>query len=273
MHAGMTALNQRRAPDAERIARGVLERQPQHAGALHLVGMALLAQQRPRDALVPLEQAARLSQDPVTETHYALALREVGLKAEGLEWLQRATTRSPPFARAFHELGVLFISLRRYAEAEAALKRGLEAAPHFAELSVELGGVYICRADPQNAMTAFARALTYAPGHVRALHGFGTALLFERQFERAAERFRQVLTRNPNHARAHLDMAHCMLELGRLQEAVEVLRNLVRMVPQQYGKALKILVSSGRGQFWLRPSAAAAMLQFGESISSVSSTS
>jgi hypothetical protein len=58
-----------------------------------------------------------------------------------------------------------------------------------------------------------------------------------------------------------------MLELGRRRDAVETLRTLLGKAPQQYGKALKILVSSGHGQFWLRPSAAAAMLQTGSAIS------
>ena len=268
LRQGMAAL-ERRSDEAERIARDLLSRRPQHAGALLLLGLSLLAQHRARDAVAPLEQAARDSADPMVETHYAASLRHVGRTAEAIEWLERATSRQPPFAIAFRELGVLLCSMRRYEEAEAVLKRGLEAAPTVAELSVELGGVYICRADPANAKVAFARALAHAPGHVRALHGFGTALLFEGEFDRAAERFRQVLARNPYHVRARLDLAHCLLEQRLHDEAVATLRGLVRAAPQHYGKALKLLASSGRGRFWLRPSAAAAVLQPGDRTSSV----
>ena len=259
----MAAL-ERRADEAERIARDLLSRRPRHAGALLLLGMSLLAQLRARDAVAPLEEAARDSADPVVETQYARALHHVGRKDEAIEWLQRATTRQPLFAAAFHELGVLLCSMRRYEEAETVLKRGLESAPTVAELSVELGGVYICRADPANAKIAFARALAHAPGHLRALHGFGTALLFEGEFDRAAERFRQVLARNPNHVRAKLDLALCLLEREQSDEAVATLRSLVHAAPQYYGKALKLLASSGRGRFWLRPSVAAAVLQLGD---------
>ena len=261
LNVAMAALRQGKPAETERMARAVLDRQPQHSAALHLLGMALLTQHRPREALTSLEPAAQTSRDPFIETLYALALRDVGQKNEAIEWLQRATTRVPPFARAFNELGILLNSLCRYDEAEAVLKRGIAALPSVAELSVELGGVYIARADSEKAMMAFARALASSPGHVRALHGIGTALLFDGKFERAAGRFRQVLMRDPTHARAHLDLAHCMLELGRFQAAVDVLGTLVCMAPQQYGNALRMLVSSGRGQFWLRPSAAAAVLQ------------
>jgi hypothetical protein len=64
--------------------------------------------------------------------------------------------------------------------------------------------------------------------------------------------------RDPNHVRARLDLAHCLLELGRFEEATSGLRAMVKAAPQLYGKALQIVVSSGRGRLWLRPSAAAA---------------
>ncbi len=247
----------------------MLRRQPRHAnvhlGALHLLGLALLIQKRAREAVEPLEEAARDASDPLIETHYALALRDVGRTAEAIDWLKRATSRTPTFAPAFHELGLIYCGLRRYDEAEATLKQGIELAPTVAELSVELGGVYICRADPANAKVAFARALALAPGqassHVRALHGFGTAFLFEGEFERAADRFRQVLARNPQHVRARLDLAHCLLELGKFDDAVAELRTVVRSSPRHYGKALKMLASSRRGRLWLRPSMAASFLQ------------
>ena len=261
LHRGWAAIDGRRPDEAQRVAREVLDRHPQHAGAQHLLGLALLIQQRPLEAVGPLAEAARDTVDPLLETHYALALRDVGRKDESIDWLKRAMSRKPVFAPAFHELGLIFCGMRRYDDAEAVLKQGIALAPGVAELSVELGGVYICRAEPANAKDEFARALALAPDHVRALHGCGTALLFEGEFERAAGQFRQVLARNPEHLRARLDLAHCLLELGCFEAAIAELRILVRSSPRHYGVALKILASSRRGRLWLRPSMAAAFLQ------------
>jgi tetratricopeptide (TPR) repeat protein len=258
---GWAAIDGRRPDEAQRIARDVLTRHPQHAGALHLLGLALLIQKRPREAVDPLAGAARDTANPLLETHYALALRDVGRRDEAIDWLKRAMSRKPVFAPAFHELGLIFCGMRRYDDAEAVLKQGIALAPGVAELAVELGGVYIFRAEPANAKAAFARALALAPDHMRALHGCGTALLFQGEFERAAEQFRQVLARDPGHVRARLDLAHCLLELGRFDAGVAELRAVVRSSPQHYGKALKMLASSRRGRLWLRPSMAASYLQ------------
>jgi tetratricopeptide (TPR) repeat protein len=265
---GWAAIDGRRPDEAERVARDLLSRYPQHAGAHHLLGLALLIQKRPREAVGPLAEAARDTANPLLETHYALALRDVGRRDQAIDWLKSAMSRRPVFAPAFHELGLIFCGMRRFDDAEIVLKQGIELAPGVAELSVELGGVYIFRAEPANAKAAFARALALAPDHVRALHGCGTALLFEGEFERAAEQFGQVLARDPGHVRARLDLAHCLLELGRFEAGVAELRTIVRSSPQHYGKALKMLASSRRGRLWLKPSMAASFLQIIDKVSS-----
>ena len=270
---GWAAIDQRRLDEAERVARDLLSRYPQHADAQHLLGVALLLQKRPREAVDPLAQVARDTVSPVLETHYALALRDVGRKDEAIDWLRRAISRKPVFAAAFHELGLIFCGMRRYDDAEAVLKQGIELAPGVVELSVELGGVYICRAEPTNAKAAFARALALVPDHVRALHGCGTALLFEGEFERAAAQFRQALARVPEHVRARLDLAHCLLELGSFEAGAAELRIVVRSSPQHYGAALKMLASSRQGRLWMRPSMAASFLQIIENVSSVATWS
>lgn len=249
--------------EAERILRALLSKGSRRVGALHALGRALLAQRRTGEAIAPLEEAARHGADPVVETNLAMALDQSGRAAEAVQWLERATTRQPPFAPAFHELGALLCSLGRLDEAEAVLKRGLELAPNVAELSVVLGGLYLDRSDTENATLAFARALVNEPGHPGALCGFGAALMAEGQFARAAERFRQALARNPADVQARLSLGACMLELGRRDEGFASLRAAVQITPRAYAMALKTTVTSARGRFWLKPSTAAKLLQSG----------
>jgi tetratricopeptide (TPR) repeat protein len=260
MQEAIAAIQARQPDRAHRIAAEVIAKHPRHPGALHVLGLALLAQGRPREAVLPLEQAASLAPDPAIETHLGIALRQSGQTARALEALQRATARERPFPLAFHELGVLLFSLRRLDEAQSVLERGLALAPAMTELSVMLGGIYLDRGDRAAAKVAFARALTSAPGHPGALFGLGSALADEGEFAAAAERFRQALVRDPSYAQAQLSLANCLLELGRFDEAVASLRAAVKVAPHFYAKALRTLVTAGRGRFCLRPSAAAALL-------------
>jgi len=246
--------------EAERIARDVLAKSPHHLEALQLLGALLMGQGRPREAVAPLEEAARQSANPEVETHLAIALREIGRADEALASLYRAVERQPAFPRAFQELGNLLRAKRRYAEAESVLKRGLDAAPTVPELSLALGGVCLDRADSSGAKVAFARALSIVPGNADAHLGFGVALQYEGDFARAAERFRRVLAHDGHHHRARMNLGYCLIELGQVDEGIACLRAAVEAAPHNYGSALRMLISAGRGRFWLRRSAAAESL-------------
>jgi len=256
----MAAADSGNLSEAERIARAVLAENPQHLEALQLFGALLMAQKRPREAIAPLEEAARHSANSELETHLAMALREIGRTDEAVAWLYRAIERAPVCVRAYQELGNLLRAKRRYVEAESVLKRGLEAAPTVPELSLALGGVCLDRADSGGAKIAFARALSIVPGHADALVGFGIALQYEGDFARAAERFRRVLTHDPAHHRASMNLGYCLIELGQLDEGIACLRAAVQAAPHNYGTALRMLISAGRGRFWLKRSAAAERL-------------
>jgi tetratricopeptide (TPR) repeat protein len=250
--------------EAERIVRDVIAKIPQdnarHAEAQQLLGALLMAQQRPRDAIAPLEEAARLAANPDVETHLAIALRDTGRSDDAVTWLFRAIERQPAFPRAFKELGELLRAKRRYGEAVAVLQRGIDAAPTLPELSLLLGGVCLDRADAAGAKVAFARALAIAPGNTDALMGFGVALQYEGDFARAAERFRRVLAADPVHPRARLNLGYCLIERGEMDEGIACLRAAVEATPHNYGAALKMLVGAARGRFWFTRSAAAEYL-------------
>ena len=254
------ALQSGRSRDAERITRRIVSEHAQHPGASQLLGMALLAQDRASDAIVPLQRAHRARPNSAVETYLAAALRKTGRAPEALTLLRRATERQPPLPHAFYELGSLFYEQRRLSEAQEVLERGLAFAPQVAEFSVMLGNIFSDRGQSERAEAAFARALTTMPGHPDALRGLGCSLMARGHFTPAAERFTQVLGRNPNDARAQLLLATCLLELGKTDEAIDHLRALIRTTPQLLGQAVKAMTEAGRGRLWLKPSAAAEFL-------------
>jgi cytochrome c-type biogenesis protein CcmH/NrfG len=134
-------------------------------------------------------------------------------------------------------------------------------APNLAELWVVLGGIHLDRADRDNAKLAFARALVTAPGDAGALYGMGTVLMAEGDYTRAEQRLRQSLAGEPADYQTHLSLGACLLELRRWDEGLAALRAAVQIMPRSYPMALKIVATSGRGRFWLKPSFAAGLLQ------------
>jgi len=254
------AIDRGRPDDAERLARGVLARVPQHPAALQLLGCALLLQGHPRQAVAPLERAVRASQDPTMETQLAIALRQSGRTDDALARLRRATKRRPAYPAAFHELGFLLFSLSRIDEAIAVIGQGLELAPRMPELFVLLGGIHHAQRDRGKAKAAYGQALAVAPEHAGAHYGMGVVLFDDGEFLLAAEHLERSLAGNPGDVQACLKLAACLLELERSDDALGRLRTVTRSEPQLYGAALKVISSSSHGRFWLRPSSAAKCL-------------
>ena len=254
------AIHRGRPDEAERLVRDVLRRLPQHPGALHLLGCALLLQQHPEQALAPLEKAARARQDPEIETQLAIALRRLGRTDDALARLRRAIKRRPACSVAFHELGFLLFSLDRGDEAIEIITRGLELVPATPELLVLLGGIQHARGDLAKAKAAYSGALAAAPEDAGAHYGMGAVLLDACDFAPAAEHLQRSLASHPGDLQARLKLGTCLLELGRTEDALKCLRAVVQGDPKFYGPVLKLVIGAGRGRFWLQPSAAARML-------------
>jgi tetratricopeptide (TPR) repeat protein len=260
----MSALDANRPVEAERIARQALKDGPRHAEALRILGYALLMQNRAHDAVVALEPAVRGSHDPELETQFAIALRQAGQTEEAMHRLKRAIKRKPPYAAAFHELGCLLASMKRYDEAIATFKRGLEIAPMTPELSIQLGYACLNNASFIDAKAAFDRALTISPASHEARFGMAMACQELGEFEQAAEELRHCLRAKPDDPAALLGLGNCLLALGQHEAGYEYFRAVVRGAdPKRYGMALGSLVKAAQGRFWLRPSDAAQFLRDG----------
>jgi tetratricopeptide (TPR) repeat protein len=261
LQRAIAALNNQRPHDAERIAGEILKADPRHGQALHIFGYALLMQGRADDAIAALEQAARAHHDPAIDTQLALALRQVGRHEDALARLKRAVKRRPPFAPAFLEFGNLLSFLKRYDEAIEVFKRGLDVAPMVPELSIALGQVFLQRRDCPSARIAFAQALKISPDAPGALFGMAKAHQEVGENEAAVAYFRRYLMAAPHDAGAWLGLGHSLLELGQRDAGYDCFRTAARGDPKRYAGALSMLVKSGRGRFWLKPSDAARFLR------------
>lgn len=261
LERALLALQSQRPVEAERIVNEVLAAKARHPRALSLLGYALLMQARTQEAVAVLEDARRSSNDPEVETQLAIALRKSGRVDDALSVLMRAVKRRPAFPAAFHELGYLLYMLKRHDEAIDVLERGLAAVPNAADLSSQLGYVLLARNERANAQKAFARALAIAPGHADALSGLGRALIESGDFARAAEVYQHILALTPRNAEASIKLGQCLLELDQPEAASGCFRAAIRGGPKFYGHVLAVMVRSGHGRFWLRPSAAARFIR------------
>ena len=189
-------MNAKRPEEAQRIAEEILKRDPRNAGALHILGFALLMQGRAEAAVAPLEAAARGRHDPEIETRLALALSQIGRRDDALSRLKRAAKRQPPYPPAFHGLGTLLFAMERCDEAIEVLRRGVEVAPMMPELSTLLGSVYLKQRNYGEAKAAFGQALAISPNFPTRCQAWAMAHYAIRR-KRRCSRFFSPLSSEP----------------------------------------------------------------------------
>ena len=246
-----------RPDEAERITAEVLKANRGNARAARVLGQALLMQNRPAEAIAPLERAARRSGDPAIETLLATA----GCRDEALDQLRRTTARRPPFAPAFLEHGGQLATIGRFEEANAVLESGLAFAPDSVELRTELGFLHLKRNNRAKARAMLLQALAAAPERSDVLAALAKVMALDGEYAAAADLFRRALGLRPDDAMSRNNLGLCLLEMGERDAGEASLRAAVRGVPQMAGLAITSLATASHGRFFLRPSAAAKFLR------------
>lgn len=246
--------------EAERLADGVLRANRSHSGAAVILGQALLMQNRPLEAITPLERAARRSDDPKIETLLAAALAAGGRRDEALEQLRQTTGRRPPFPPAFREYADQLAKAGRADEAVAVLETGLQLTPDVIELMVDLGRLYLGRNDRARARSMFQQARAAAPGRRDIEAVLARAMVFDGEYAAAADIYRHALALQPDDAMTRVDLGMCQLELADRNAGEASLRAATRGRPEMLGRAMNALASASHGRFFFRPSAAVKFL-------------
>jgi predicted O-linked N-acetylglucosamine transferase (SPINDLY family) len=115
---------------AEQVLRREVDAYPDLIDARNALGVALIQQSRPQDALpVFMEAARRDPKSAAANNNVANVLGDLGRHEEALAYLQKVIEAEPQHADAHHNLGMLYQSLKRHEEAVASLEQALRLAP------------------------------------------------------------------------------------------------------------------------------------------------
>ena len=197
MEAGWEALDKDDFRTAERIARAALERKPDDAEALYLLGSSLLFEGRHAEARAPLEAAV-----------HRIERRGAGFR-----------------------FGHCLLALGDFRGAEAALRRECEAHPAFADARNVLGVALINQSRNEEALAQFLAALRIDPGHVEANNNAANVLAALGKREEAVPYLERALQSNPSLADGHLNLGLLLKSLRRYDEAIASFSRAVALAP------------------------------------------
>ena len=255
-----------RLAEAEALYRQVLSRSPDHAEALHLLGVLASQAGRTEVALELIGRAIAVnpavalyhsnlgeiyrrsghSERAIDHLHRAIelrpdaadphnnlgnVLREQGRRDEALALYRRAITLNPDHADAHNNLGVVLKELGRLDDALAAYHRAIALRPGYAEGHSNLGDALKELGRLEEALAAYRQAIALKPDLAQTHNNLGCALKDHGRLEEAIAAFERAIVLNPGYAAAHSNLGCALKDEHRLEEAIAAHRRAIELQP------------------------------------------
>jgi tetratricopeptide (TPR) repeat protein len=264
---------------AEALYRKVLQRVPDHADALHLLGVIANKRGRHQRAIQLIERAlASVPDFPTAHLNLGIALQAAGRRADAAESYQRAIALRPDYAIAHCNLAAIqneqgafeaglasaqravdlmpdlapahinradaLVGQHRFDEAAASLRAALTLLPERPETHSHLGLVLTELDRFDEATACHQEAIALPPGDALMHAALGRTLFQAAELKASETSYRQALALAPNQAKIWHWLGHTLLARGRTEEAVSCFRRALEIDPD-LAEADECLARSG----------------------------
>ncbi len=227
----LAALREGRAATAERQLRAIQAAAPGEASSLHLLGVALLGQDKIAAAVEILERvAAAVPHFWHARSDLARAYRGAGRLEAARQELQRVVAAAPTLQAAWLAYGDVLVDLEKYPEARAAYERARLCDPELRR--IEEATAALVAEDRRTAERIFRDILRVDASHVAAVCGLAAVSLTVSRGTDAVRLLRHALRQSAHLPLAWRGLCQAMVDLGRLPEAEAAVRHLLKVEPE-----------------------------------------
>jgi tetratricopeptide (TPR) repeat protein len=223
-----------RLQEAEALYRQILQRDPEHVDALHLLGIVALQTGHCDQAVNYLGKAVERN-PKVPDYHYNLGLAFAGLGKpdEAVSHFRQAIALKPDFVEAHNNLGN---ALRERGDLEGAAhhyRRGLELDPGSAALHNNLGVVLHNSGNNEEAIGCYRRAIDLDPTDADTHFNLGNALCALGRWEQSIAAYERATGLKPDLVDAYTKLAATLRRLNRFKQAEACYRQVLQLQPDR----------------------------------------
>jgi tetratricopeptide (TPR) repeat protein len=217
-----------RAATAERQLRAIQAARTGDVNTQHLLGAALLYQDKVIEAIEVLERAVASRPDFwQARTDLARGYRAAGRREEAREELKRVVAAAPMLESAWLAYGDVLVELEKYPDAKYAYECARLADPEIRRIDQARDA--LSADDPKTAEAIFREVLRSDPAHVAALCGLAAVSLIASRPQDAVRLLKHAQKQSAHLPLARRGLSQALLALAALPEAESTVRGLLKM--------------------------------------------
>ncbi len=220
--------------EAVAIYRDLLRKAPEHAGAWHLLGVALHSRHRLADALGHIQKALSLCDSKATYWNNCGAVqKDLGLLPEAEKSIRKAISINPNYSDAWSNLGLLQLEAGNLEAAEQSIRYALRLEPRHADALGHLAVIYRERGEFEESLRLCRDALAVSPA-MAEVHAVESGILtMLKRFDEAAASGDRALSCNPRSANPYISRGYLHYIADELEEARRLYGHAAKLQPSR----------------------------------------
>lgn len=217
---------------AEAIYRQIVQKQPNHADAQHLLGLVYHQTGQHDLAYTHIAQAISLNaQAALFHNNLGEVCRALHRLEEAQACYARALDLQPTLLEAHRNIGLTLLAQNKPDQAETYLRQLIARHPTY------LGGYWALltvlkdQKKTDEILMVCDAGLEQHPLDLSLLHAKGHTLRTMGQLEQSAEHYRQAIKQQPQLPELYRYLAVVLMQLGDTEATIECLQNEIRLSP------------------------------------------
>lgn len=207
---------------------------------------ALIANNKPREALAQLDEAAKTLEKTRISLYRGEALMVLGQPRAAIPHFTKTVHREPDNVDYLLRLGLAMLDAGQPGDAVEPLRHAAALQPHQPMLHSVLGLAYARSGNMSAATAAFDAAFAIDANHLQTHVHVAESLITRRRYDEAAKRLAFVIQRSPTFAEAHYQAGRLWEARGERASAIASYREAIAQDPHFHKakQAIKRLLPS-----------------------------
>ena len=218
---------------AQGLYEDILRDRPDHADALHMLGLVAHQQGRNEDAKRFIADAIKIdSKNAFFHNNLGEVKRMLGETEDAARCYREAIALEPSYAQAHNNLGLVLFQLDQADVAVEEFKTALAIDPNAEGIHNNLGVVLEAMGHLEDAILCFRRSLELAPEQAEVNNNLGAALHALGDFDEAEKYLLAAARIDPNIGNVPYNLSRLYRDQGRLDAAMEAARKAIEINPR-----------------------------------------